>query len=125
MAMKKRRVQDFWNERRRVALTMIQERYELRIIELMYLKAALLEEPMATDLNDAIVAKLDAIAEDVRDFFLRNCPTDPIDPSRAQFLATLEDSARQRRHREAWDAIRSSLLGSVLDNIPLMPRAQA
>lgn len=125
MATKKRRASNFWNDKRRAALKELKERYDLKLIELMYLRTAILEEAATTELNNAVVAQLDALAEDVRDFFLRNCPTDPDDPSHAQFFAALEDRGAQRRHREVWDQIRDSLVSRALDYAPAMPRAQA
>ncbi|GEM_PF-5745191 len=129
MKKRQRKGPDFWNERRRAALMLMQKKYDLKTIELVYLRAAITEEPASSELNDAVIAQLDALAEDVRIFFSHNCPTDSSDPSPAQFREVLNDVARQNRHREVWNGIRSSLVESVLDRTRTgshtMPRAEA
>lgn len=107
MAKRARKVQNFWNKARREALNAISKLYELNISEMLYLKAAITEAAIEINLPDVVIAKLDTLAEDVRDFFLHGCAIDASDSAYTRYVEVLEDDNRQNRHREAWVAIRS------------------
>lgn len=106
MKKRVRKIQDFWNRARREALNAIRQLYGLNLSETLYLKIAITEGTIETDLPDVIIAKLDTLAEDVREFFLHGCVIDASDSAYTRYVEVLEDNNRQNRHREAWIAIR-------------------
>ncbi len=127
MAGKKGVHDHYWNRNRRIALEALRVEYDLKISEVIYLKWVLREQLIKglLDLPESIIAQLDTIAVDVRLFFEHGAVRDMEDPAYVGFLAVMDDAERARRHREAWQAVRSRAAAAFVRLTPRPSRCVA